>query len=85
MAWIARTAWRPDEASALISANRSVPGVPEWACGADAALDQSPEHGLGVWYKVIHITGFKARQFHSSAISRRMYNKAVSGRVVAGA
>ena len=72
-AWITRTAWRPDEASVLISANRSTPGVPERACGAHA------EHGPGVRCKAIHITGFGARRFHSSVIFRRMYNKAVSG------
>ena len=64
---VARAAWGADEASALISANRSAPGVPERACGADAALGQSPEHGPGVRCKAIHITGFGARRFHSSA------------------
>ena len=69
---IVRAAWRPDEASTLISANRSAPGVPEQACGVDAALGQSPEHGPGVRCMAIHIAGFGARQFHSSAKSSRM-------------
>ena len=38
MAQIARAAWHPDEASALISTNRSAPGVPEWERGADWAF-----------------------------------------------
>ena len=42
---IARAAWRTDGTSALISTNCSAPVVPEQACGADAALGQSPEHG----------------------------------------
>ena len=58
--------------SALISANRRVPGVPERACGADATLVETPGHGLGVWCKTIHIAGFGAGQFRSSAMSRRM-------------
>ena len=73
MARIARTAWHTDEASTLISANRSAPGVPKRACGADAALGQSPEHGPGVRCKAIHIAGFGVRRFHSSARYRRMH------------
>ena len=72
MAWIAHATWRPDEASTLISTNRSTPGVPERACGANTALSQSPEHSAGFQCKAIHIAGFGARQFHSSAMSSRM-------------
>ena len=71
-AQIARATWRTDGTSAFTSANRRVPGVPERTCGADATLGQSPEHGLGVRYKAIQIAVFGARQFHSSAMSRRM-------------
>ena len=69
---IARAAWHPDEASALISANRSAQGAPERACWADAALVQPLEHGPGVRCKEIHIAVFVVRQFHSSAKSSRM-------------
>ena len=72
MARIAQAAWRTDEASALMSANRRALGVSEWACGAKVALGQSPEHGSGVRCKAIYIAGFRARQFHSSAMSSRM-------------
>jgi len=73
MARIARAAWRTDRTSALISANRSTPEVPERACGTGLALGQSPEHSPRVRCKAIHIMGFGARRFHSSAMSRRMH------------
>ena len=73
MARIAQTAWRRDRTSALISANRSTPGVPEQVCGIGAALGQSPEHGPEVQCRAIHVAVFGARQFHSSAMSRGMH------------
>ena len=68
MAQIARTAWHADGTSALTSANRRVPGLPERE--TDATLGQSPECGTGVLCKAIHVAVFGARQFHSS---RQMY------------
>ena len=72
MARIARATMRMDGTSALISANRSAPGVPKRACGTDAALGQSPEHSPGVRCRAVHVAVFGARQFHSSAMSHRM-------------
>ena len=66
--------------SAFTSANCGSLGVPWRACRADAPLGRSPGHCQGVRCKAIHIAGFGARQFHSSAIPCRMYNNAVSGR-----
>ena len=70
---IARAAWRTDEASTLIGANRSTPGVPKQAYGTGAALGQSPEHSMGVRCGAIHIAGFRSRLFHSSARYHRMH------------
>jgi len=75
----ARAAWHATGTSALISANRSSPGVPERACGTDVTLGHSPEHGSGVRCKGIHVTVSGARQFHSSAMVRRMWNETTSG------
>ena len=73
MAQIARAAWHADGTSALTSANRRVLGVPERACRTDATLVQSPAHGPGVRCEAIHVAVFSARQFHGSAMLRRMY------------
>ena len=73
MAQTARAAWRANRTCALTSANRGVPRVPERACGTDATLVQSTEHGPGVRCKAIHVAVFSARQFHGSAMFRRMY------------
>ena len=41
-----RTAWRGDGPSALTAPTASHRGCPEWACGTDATLVQSPELGV---------------------------------------
>ena len=70
MAQIAR---HVDGTSAFTSANHRVSEVPERACRTDETLVQSPEHGLGVRCKVIHVAVFSARQFRGSAMLCRMY------------
>ena len=66
MAQIARAFWRVDGKSALTSTKHSAPRVPEQACGTDATLSQSPEHGPGVRCRAIHVAGFGASQFRGS-------------------
>jgi len=72
-AQIARAAWHMDGTSALTSANRRSPGVPERACRTDATLGRLPEHGPGVRFGAVHAAVFSSGRFHSSIMSRRMY------------
>ena len=43
-----RIAWRGNGPSTLTAPTASHRGCPEWACGTDTTLVQSPEHGPGV-------------------------------------
>ena len=47
MAQATRTTWRGDGPSTLTAPTTARQGCPEWACGTDTTLVQSPEHGLG--------------------------------------